>query len=135
MAAGEYVSVSSQSDFERADLARESQELRDNIVFKHEELAEISINRGVEPSLAGQFAQQLMAKDALGAHVLDELNISEITTARRLQAALTSAATFAVGAAMPMLMVAVSPVSLLVPIVSGASLAFRTPPAEAAGFC
>ena len=124
MAAGEYVSVSSQSDTERADLARESQELRDNIAFEHEELAEIYIRRGVERSLARQVAQQLMAKDALGAHALDELGISEITTARPIQAALTSAATFAVGAAMPLLMVVVAPGSLLVPIVSGASLAF-----------
>ena len=124
MAAGEYVSVSSQSDTERADLARESQELRDNIAFEHEELAEIYVKRGVERTLARQVAQQLMAKDALGAHAQDELGISEITTARPIQAALTSAATFAVGAAMPLLMVVVSPGSVLVPIVSGASLAF-----------
>ena len=124
MAAGEYVSVSSQTDTERADLDRERQELRGTPDFEHEELASIYVKRGVEPSLVRQVSAQLMAKDALSAHAQDELGISEITTARPIQAALTSAATFAVGAAMPLLMVVVSPAALLVPVVSGASLAF-----------
>lgn len=101
MAAGEYVSVSSQSDTEQADLARERKELNENVEFEHEELAEIYVKRGVDQHLARQVAEQLMAKDALTAHARDELGISEITTARPVQAALTSAATFAVGAAMP----------------------------------
>ncbi len=124
MAAGEYVSVSSQSDTERADLAREREELRKNIGFEHEELADIYVKRGIDPTLARQVAEQLMAKDALLAHARDELGISEITTARPVQAALTSAATFAVGAAMPLLMVIVSPASMLAPLVSAASLVF-----------
>jgi VIT1/CCC1 family predicted Fe2+/Mn2+ transporter len=124
MAAGEYVSVSSQSDTEQADLARERKELRDSPEFELDELAEIYVQRGVEKSLARQVAQQLMAKDALTAHARDELGISEITTARPIQAALASAAMFSVGAAMPLAMVVVSPVNRLVPIVSGASLAF-----------
>ena len=109
MAAGEYMSVSSQSDTERADLVRETQELRDNPAFEQEELADIYVRRGVERGLALQVAAQLMAKDALRAHAQDELGMSEITTARPIQAALTSAATFAVGAAMPLLMVVVAP--------------------------
>ena len=124
MAAGEYVSVSSQSDTELADLARERQELRENPAFELDELAEIYVQRGVDKVLARQVAQQLMAKDALTAHARDELGISEITTARPVQAALTSAATFAVGAAMPLLMVVVSPASALVMMVSAASLGF-----------
>jgi vacuolar iron transporter family protein len=124
MAAGEYVSVSSQSDTEQADLARERKELSENVEYEHEELAEIYVKRGVEQGLARQVAQQLMAKDALSAHARDELGVSEITTARPVQAALTSAATFAVGAAMPLLMVVASPANVLVPIVSAASLAF-----------
>jgi VIT1/CCC1 family predicted Fe2+/Mn2+ transporter len=124
MAAGEYVSVSSQSDTEQADLARESKELSDSPEFEQKELADIYVKRGVEPALALQVARQLMEKDALGAHARDELGISEITTARPVQAALTSAATFAVGAAMPLLMVIVSPSNILVPVVSAASLAF-----------
>ena len=124
MAAGEYVSVSSQSDTERADLARERKELRENPAFELDELAEIYVQRGVDKVLARQVAQQLMAKDALTAHARDELGISEITTVRPVQAALTSAATFAVGAAMPLLMVVVSPASALVMMVSAASLGF-----------
>ena len=124
MAAGEYVSVSSQSDTEKADLARERKELSENAKFEQEELAEIYVKRGVEQALARQVAQQLMVKDALGAHGRDELGISEITTARPVQAALTSAATFAVGAAMPLLMVVVSTTNALVPVVSVASLGF-----------
>jgi len=124
MAAGEYVSVSSQSDTEQADIARERKELSENIGFEREELADIYVKRGVDRTLARQVAEQLMAKDALMAHARDELGISEITTARPVQAALTSAATFAVGAAMPLLMVLVSPASMLVPMVSAASLVF-----------
>ena len=124
MAAGEYVSVSSQSDTERADLARERKELSENVEFEKEELAQIYVKRGLELPLARKVAQQLMAKDALTAHARDELGISEITTARPVQAALTSAATFSVGAAMPLLMVVISPTSALVPIVSAASLGF-----------
>ena len=124
MAAGEYVSVSSQSDTEQADLARERKELSENIAFERDELAEIYVKRGVDPPLAQQVAEQLMAKDALAAHARDELGISEMTAAQPVQAALTSAATFAVGAAMPLLMVVVSPANALVPVVSVASLGF-----------
>ena len=124
MAAGEYVSVSSQSDTEKADLLRELKELNENVEFEREELAEIYVKRGVEQTLARQVAQQLMARDALGAHARDELGVSEITTARPVQAALTSAAMFAAGAAMPLLMVVVSTANALVPTVSVASLGF-----------
>jgi vacuolar iron transporter family protein len=124
MAAGEYVSVSSQSDSEQADLARESKELSQNPEFELEELAEIYVKRGIDRALARKVAQQLMANDALSAHARDELGISEITTARPVQAALTSAASFTVGAAMPLLMVVVSPAGALVPFVSAASLGF-----------
>ncbi len=124
MAAGEYVSVSSQSDTEQADLARERQELADNIEFEREELADIYVKRGLDKELARKVAQQLMAKDALAAHARDELGISEITTARPVQAALTSAATFTCGAAMPLVTVFISPLEYLVPVVSVASLVF-----------
>lgn len=124
MAAGEYVSVSSQADTEIADLDRERKELSEDVPFEREELAQIYVKRGVEVDLARQVADQLMAKDALGAHARDELGISEITTARPVQAALTSALTFAVGAAMPLLMVLIAPTDKLVPIVTVASLAF-----------
>ncbi|MBZ9706242.1 VIT family protein [Mesorhizobium sp. ESP7-2] len=124
MAAGEYVSVSSQSDTEHADLAREKGELATQPDFELQELAEIYVRRGVEPSLALQVAHQLMAKDALGAHARDELGISEVTTARPIQAALTSAAAFSVGAAMPLAMVLVSPTVWLAATVSVASLLF-----------
>jgi vacuolar iron transporter family protein len=124
MAAGEYVSVSSQSDTEQADLARERRELRDNPAFEEDELAQVYVSRGLDRDLAGQVARQLMAKDALGAHARDELGISEVTAARPVQAALTSAASFSVGAVMPLLMVVVAPASLLLALVSGASLVF-----------
>lgn len=124
MAAGEYVSVSSQSDTERADLARERKELTDNPGFELDELTEIYAKRGVDRPLARQVAGQLMAKDALTAHARDELGISEITAARPVQAALTSAVMFSVGAAMPLLMVVISPANALVPVVSAASLGF-----------
>jgi len=124
MATGEYVSVSSQSDTERADLARERKELSDNVESETEELTQIYVKRGLEQPLARQVAQQLMAKDALTAHARDELGISEITTARPVQAALTSALMFSVGAAMPLLMVVISPIGAIVPMVSAASLGF-----------
>jgi len=124
MAAGEYVSVSSQSDTETADIARERSELHSNPEGELEELAQIYVKRGVELDLARQVAAQLSKQDVLGAHARDELGISHMTTARPVQAALTSAATFTVGAAMPLLMVVVSPLNLLVPVTSAASLAF-----------
>jgi VIT1/CCC1 family predicted Fe2+/Mn2+ transporter len=124
MAAGEYVSVSSQSDTEEADLARERKELAENLPFEREELADIYVKRGVDPELARQVADQLMAKDALAAHAHDELGISEITAARPIQAAFTSAATFSAGAALPLLAVLLAPSNLLVWAVSAASLLF-----------
>lgn len=124
MAAGEYVSVSSQADTEQADLSRERAELATQPDFERDELAQIYVARGVEPDLALQVADQMMAKDALGAHARDELGISEVTTARPIQAALASAAAFSVGAAMPLAMVLIAPTARLVPIVSIASLLF-----------
>ncbi|MBN9016953.1 MAG: VIT family protein [Rhizobiales bacterium] len=124
MAAGEYVSVSSQSDTENADLAREKNELATDIEAERQELAGIYEARGLDPALAREVAIQLMAKDALGAHARDELGISEITTARPIQAALTSAATFSIGAAMPLAMALLAPKPYVVPAVSIASLAF-----------
>ena len=123
MAAGEYVSVSSQSDTEHADLEREKRELSEDPDFEKEELAQIYVARGVKPALARQVAQQLMAKDALGAHARDELGISEISTARPIQAALASAATFSVGAAGPLILALLSPTTWLLPVVSVGSLA------------
>ncbi len=102
MAAGEYVSVSSQSDTENADLERERNELKNNSEDEHKELAGIYMSRGLDAHLAKQVAEQLMKHDALGAHARDELGISEITTARPIQAALSSAAAFSVGAALPL---------------------------------
>ena len=124
MAAGEYVSVSSQSDTETADLARERQELIDQPDAELRELAGIYVARGLAPELALQVATELTAKDALAAHARDELGISEMTTARPIQAALTSAATFSVGAALPLLMVILVPRLWLITAVSGASLVF-----------
>jgi len=124
MAAGEYVSVSSQADTEAADLGRESNELSRNIDLEREELAQIYVKRGLDLELARKVSRQLMAKDALGAHARDELGISQISTARPVQAALTSAATFAFGAAMPLLVVLLSPRGILVPTVTIASLGF-----------
>lgn len=124
MAAGEYVSVSSQSDTERADLEREREELATEGEHEHAELAAIYVARGLDSQLAGQVATQLMAKDALGAHARDELGISDTLSARPVQAALASAASFAVGAAMPLLLVFLVPVSALVWAVSGSSLLF-----------
>lgn len=124
MAAGEYVSVSSQADTERADLAREKAELETQPDSELDELAGIYAARGVEPALARTVAAQLMAKDALGAHARDELGISEMTTARPIQAALTSALTFAGGAALPLVAAVVAPSAVIVPAVSVASLLF-----------
>ncbi|KAF0177743.1 MAG: putative nodulin-related protein [Caulobacteraceae bacterium] len=124
MAAGEYVSVSSQSDTEKADLARETKELSDDPGFELEELTQIYVERGLAPDLARQVALQLSERDALKAHARDELHISDMTAARPVQAALTSAATFAIGASLPLVLVLVAPVATLVPAVSVASLAF-----------
>ena len=124
MAAGEYVSVSSQGDTEHADLAREKRELADDPGFETEELAQLYVARGVEVGLAREVAKQLMAKDALAAHARDELGISSISAARPVQAALASAATFSVGAAAPLVLVLVSPSSVLIPVVAVGSLLF-----------
>jgi len=124
MAAGEYVSVHSQADTERADLELERQELKADDKGEHKELAAIYVARGLEPGLAKQVAEQLMAHDALGAHARDELGISKTLSARPIQAALASAATFAIGAAMPLLVTAVAPASAVIPLVSGTSLFF-----------
>jgi VIT1/CCC1 family predicted Fe2+/Mn2+ transporter len=124
MAAGEYVSVHSQVDIEAADLDLERQELRRDDKGEHRELAAIYIGRGLDPALAKQVADQLMAHDALEAHARDELGISPQQTARPVQAALASAASFAVGAAMPLLVTAIGPPVYLIYLVSGTSLLF-----------
>lgn len=123
MAAGEYVSVSSQADTERADLERERVELATDSASEHAELAAIYVERGLDPDLARQVASQLMAKDALGAHARDELGISEALSARPVQAALASAAAFAAGALLPVLLVLAVPAGSLVWTVSASSLA------------
>ena len=122
MAAGEYVSVSSQADTEQADLARERGELATQPEAEHAERAGIYVSRGLSPQLAGQVATELMAHDALGAHARDELGLSELTLARPLQAALASAASFAAGAALPLLVVLLLPITAVVPATIGASL-------------
>src|ERR1039457_4993234 len=124
MAAGEYVSVHSQADTEKADLKLERTELKTDNVGEHKELAAIYVARGLEPGLAKQVAKQLMAHDALRAHARDELGISPALRARPIQAALASAASFAVGAAMPLAVTAIAPEAGLIPIVSGTSLVF-----------
>jgi VIT1/CCC1 family predicted Fe2+/Mn2+ transporter len=124
MAAGEYVSVSSQSDTERADLQRERAELKADDAGEHRELTAIYVRRGLDPVLAKAVAEQLMAHDALGAHARDELGISESLRARPIQAALTSAASFAVGAAVPLFVTVVSPAQHLIVLLSGTSLLF-----------
>ena len=124
MAAGEYVSVSSQADTERADLERERRELATDGPFEHEELASIYVRRGLDPALAKQVAEQLMVKDALGAHARDELGISETVTARPVQAALASAGAFTVGAGTPLLVLAVAPAAHLSAVVAAGSLVF-----------
>jgi VIT1/CCC1 family predicted Fe2+/Mn2+ transporter len=126
MAAGEFVSVSSQSDTERADVAREREELATQPEFEHSELAAIYVARGLTPELATQVAEQLMAHDALASHSRDELGLSDAVSARPVQAGLTSAATFAVGAALPLLSSLAAPVSSVVPVVAGASLVCLT---------
>lgn len=123
MAAGEYVSVSSQSDSEQADLARERAELHAEPALEHEELAGIYVRRGLDPALARQVATQLMAHDALGAHALEELGISELTVARPLQAAVASAASFAAGAALPLLCALLAPSGAIITVTAGGSLA------------
>ena len=122
MAAGEYVSVHSQADTERADLARERAELATDSAAEHRELAAIYVGRGLDAALAQQVAVQLMAHDALGAHARDELGISDTLSARPVQAALSSAASFAVGAALPLLVTALTPERLTIPVVGAASL-------------
>ena len=124
MAAGEYVSVSSQSDAEAADIAREKRELKADPEAEHRELAAIYVNRGLSAEVARIVADQLMSKDALAAHAHDELRISESTAAKPVQAALASAASFAVGAAPPILLVLVTPASLLTAVVGATSLVF-----------
>lgn len=124
MAAGEYVSASSQADTEAASLAKETWELANEPGSEHAELTAIYVRRGLDEALAGQVATQLMAKDALGAHARDELGLSEVSTARPVQAALTSAVTFAAGAALPLIAVLVSPGGWMVWIVAFASLVF-----------
>ena len=122
MGAGEYVSVSSQSDAQNADLRQEQRELRAAPAAERKELSDIYVKRGLDADLAGKVADQLMAKDALGAHAHDELGISETTTPRPVQAALASAASYSVGAAMPLLMVVVAPQNVVRPVVAIASL-------------
>jgi VIT1/CCC1 family predicted Fe2+/Mn2+ transporter len=122
MAAGEYVSVHSQADTERADLDIERKELKTDNKGERKELAAIYIARGLDPALAKQVAQQLMAHDALGAHASDELGISKTLRPRPVQAALSSAASFAVGALMPLLATAIAPTEGLIPLVSVSSL-------------
>ena len=124
MAAGEYVSVSSQSDTEAASLAKETWELANQPDAEHAELTAIYVARGLDETLAAQVATQLMASDALGAHARDELGLSEVSTARPVQAALTSAVTFAVGAALPLLAVLIAPGAWLIWAVALASLVF-----------
>lgn len=124
MAAGEYVSVHSQADTEKADLARERAELAADHSGEHRELAGIYAARGLDTDLANQVATQLMAHDAIGAHARDELGISEVLSARPIQAALASAASFAVGAVLPIAVTALSPANQLIPWVAGSSLVF-----------
>lgn len=122
MAAGEYVSVHSQADIEQADIERERKELKQDDAGEHQELTAIYIERGLDAALAKQVADQLMAHDALGAHIRDEIGISYVLRARPLQAASASAASFAVGAAMPLLVVLVTSAANLIPLVAGTSL-------------
>jgi VIT1/CCC1 family predicted Fe2+/Mn2+ transporter len=126
MAAGEYVSVHSQADTEKAELELERTELKSDDDGEHKELTAIYITRGLEPALAKQVAEQMMAHDALGAHARDELGISEAFSARPIQAAFASAGSFAGGAAMPLLVTAIAPESSLIPLVYGTSLLFLT---------
>lgn len=122
MATGEYVSVHSQADTEKAAIEEERIELAEDFQSEHRELAAIYVRRGLDLPLAKQVAEKLMAHDALGAHSRDELGISEVTAARPLQAAITSALSFATGAALPLVVVIVSPASLLIPVIFGSAL-------------
>ena len=122
MACGEYISVSSQSDIEEADLARERHELATDIDFEREELAQIYVSRGLKVELARQVSEQLMAHDAVGAHARDELGIYEILRAKPIQAALASGVSFSLGGALPLLVVASAPSSHLIELVAGSSL-------------
>ncbi len=122
MAAGEYVSVSSQADTEHADLVKEKKELAEDPEQEHEELKAIYVKRGLDPALASTVANQLMQHDALGAHARDELGISTTLAARPVQAAFASAGAFTVGAALPLLVVLLFPASTLIWTVSGSSL-------------
>ncbi|MEQ1727164.1 MAG: VIT family protein [Vicinamibacterales bacterium] len=124
MAAGEYVSVSSQADTEQADLARETKELATDREFEHQELTGIYRARGLDDALAARVAEQLMAHDALGAHARDELGITAMHSARPVQAAFASAGTFAVGAAMPLLTILLAPAAYAAEVVAGTSLVF-----------
>lgn len=124
MAAGEYVSVHSQADTERADLVREQTELEKDPLAEHSELASIYMARGIEPDLARTVATQLMAHDALGSHARDELGISDALSAKPLQAALASAASFFVGAALPLIVTFIAPAQSVIPWISGMSLLF-----------
>jgi VIT1/CCC1 family predicted Fe2+/Mn2+ transporter len=124
MAAGEYVSVHSQADTEQADLKLERTELKTDLEGEHKELAAIYVARGLDPTLAGQVARQLMAHDALDAHARDELGISEAFRARPIPAALASAGSFVTGASLPLLVAAMAPDAGLIPLVSGTSLLF-----------
>jgi VIT1/CCC1 family predicted Fe2+/Mn2+ transporter len=124
MAAGEYVSVHSQADTEKADLELERAELKTDDEGEHKELMAIYIARGLKPALARQVAEQLMAHDALGAHARDELGVSPALTARPIQAALASAASFFAGAVLPLLVTAIAPGAVLIPLVAGTSLLF-----------
>ncbi len=124
MASGEYVSVSSQADTEQADLAREKLELASNTEFETEELAQIYVRRGIEAALAKKVAEQLMIHDALGSHARDELGITDTLSARPIQAAFASAGSFSAGAALPLLLVLLSPPRYLIELVSSASIVF-----------
>jgi VIT1/CCC1 family predicted Fe2+/Mn2+ transporter len=124
MAAGEYVSVHSQADTEHAELDVERRELKADVAGERSELAEIYVARGLDPKLAKQVAEQLMAHDALGAHARDELGISDALSARPIQAGLASAGSFAVGAALPLLVTALAPAYGLIPLVAGTSFVF-----------
>lgn len=124
MAAGEYVSVSSQSDIEKADLELERKALANNLHFEREELAHIYVERGLDPALAKEVALQLMEHDALGAHARDELGISHIAPARPIQAAVTSAITFSVGAVLPLVLAIFASIEILIPLVVASSLLF-----------
>ncbi|MCW8397900.1 VIT family protein [Legionella sp. PATHC038] len=124
MAAGEYISVSSQADTEKSALKRERKELETSLASEIEELTAIYINRGLEPDLAKEVVKQLMVKDALGTHARDELGITEVTSARPLQAALFSACSFTVGSLLPLLMIFIAPQAHLILIISVMAVLF-----------